>query len=78
MCPAFMTIPFALPYWPKCIPKILISHEGLTAINGVPITGWNHLSEYLELNTQVGDTVTLSILRGTQSLELDLTLAAQP
>ena len=58
--------------------RFLIGGDILTAINGTPITNWNNLSQYLELNTQVGDTVTLALLRGTQSLEVKLTLVAQP
>ncbi|MCB8944810.1 MAG: trypsin-like peptidase domain-containing protein [Ardenticatenaceae bacterium] len=58
--------------------RYLIGGDILTTINGLPITDWNSLTQYLELNTQVGDTVTLAILRDAQSMEIELTLAAQP
>ncbi|MCS7261314.1 MAG: trypsin-like peptidase domain-containing protein [Anaerolineae bacterium] len=58
--------------------RILIGGDVLVAINGVPIRDWNSLQEYLEENTRVGQTVTLSILRDGQPLELSVTLAEQP
>ncbi len=58
--------------------RLLIGGDILTAINGTPIRDWDGLSEYLELNTTVGEEVTLSILRDGKSIELKLTLAAQP
>jgi S1-C subfamily serine protease len=50
----------------------------ITAVNGTAVTDWNSLTEYLELNTRVGDTITLSIIRGSQPMDITLTLAAQP
>lgn len=58
--------------------RFLIGGDILTAINGTPVTTWNNLSQYLELNTQVGDSIRLSILRDSQTLDVELTLAAQP
>jgi S1-C subfamily serine protease len=57
--------------------RILIGGDIVTAINNQPVADWNALLEYLELHTQVGHDVVLSLLRDGQPLELTLTLAAQ-
>jgi len=57
---------------------LLIGGDIITAVNGAAIDDWNSLSEFLELNTQVGDRVTLTLVRDGRPLELELTLAAQP
>lgn len=58
--------------------RVLAGGDIITAINGQPVKDWNKLSEYLALNTQVGDQVTLSLLRDGQPLDVTLTLAAEP
>jgi S1-C subfamily serine protease len=58
--------------------RLLVGGDIITAVNGSSVTDWNSLLEYLELNTVVGDAVTLAILRDGQIHELELTLAAQP
>ena len=58
--------------------QFLVGGDIITAVNNTPIANWNNLTEYLELNTQVGETITLSLLRHGEPLDLDLTLAAQP
>lgn len=58
--------------------RVLVGGDIITAVNGTAVTDWNSLTEYLELNTRVGDTITLSIIRGSQSMDIALTLAAQP
>lgn len=58
--------------------RFLIGGDIITAINDQPVRGWNSLLEYLELHTQVGQVVTLSLLRDGQPLEVEVTLAAQP
>jgi S1-C subfamily serine protease len=50
----------------------------ITAINGQPVTEMNDLIEYLEANTQPGNTVTLSIVRDGQPLDLSVILQARP
>lgn len=57
--------------------RILAGGDIIVAIDGVEVTDWNGLQEYLELNTRVGETVMLSLLRDGQPLELRLTLAAE-
>ncbi|MGQ9501842.1 MAG: trypsin-like peptidase domain-containing protein [Anaerolineae bacterium] len=58
--------------------RVFVGGDVLVAINGVAIRDWNSLQEYLEENTRVGQTVTLSVLRDGQPLELSVTLAEQP
>lgn len=58
--------------------RILAGGDIIAAIDGVPISDWNSLTEYLELNTQVGDTVTLTLLRDGREMMVEVTLAAQP
>jgi len=58
--------------------RYLIGGDIITAVNGQPITDWNSLSEYLELNTKVGQEITLSYIRESLTSEAQLTLAAQP
>lgn len=58
--------------------RVLVGGDIITAVNDEPITDWSHLSEYLELNTRVGETITLTLLRDGQEMAVELTLAAQP
>lgn len=63
--------------------RVLVGGDIITAVADgsrptTPITDWNSLTEYLELNTEVGQTITLSLLRDGQPIEQTLTLAAQP
>lgn len=58
--------------------RYLIGGDIITAVNGQPIADWTNLSEYLELNTSVGEEITLTILRDGELLEVQLTLVAQP
>ncbi|HFE65997.1 MAG TPA: trypsin-like serine protease [Chloroflexi bacterium] len=58
--------------------RYLVGGDIVTAVNGQPVTDWMSLFEYLELQTQVGDSVTLTIIRDGQTIELELVLMAQP
>ncbi|HID52019.1 MAG TPA: PDZ domain-containing protein [Anaerolineae bacterium] len=58
--------------------RYLVGGDIVTAVNGEPVTDWTSLFEYLELETQVGETITLTVIRDGQTKELDLTLMAQP
>lgn len=58
--------------------RYLVGGDVLTAVNDTPVTGWMRLYEYLELNTQAGDTVTLTLLRDNQEIRVELTLGVQP
>ncbi len=58
--------------------RVLIGGDILTAVDGIPIPDWNNLLKHLELNTKVGDSVTLSLLRNSNPIEIDVILAPEP
>jgi 2-alkenal reductase len=53
------------------------SVDVITAINGEAISGMPDLISYLALNTEPGQTVTMTILRDGQVLDVPVTLAAR-
>ncbi|MFQ5434218.1 MAG: S1C family serine protease [Anaerolineae bacterium] len=58
--------------------RFLIGGDIITAVNGEPIRNWNEMNETLELHTAVGDTVTVTVIRDGEQLDLPVTLTAQP
>lgn len=58
--------------------RYLLGGDIITEVNGQPVTDWNGLSEYLELNTAVGDELSLTLIRENEALEVTLILMAQP
>jgi 2-alkenal reductase len=50
----------------------------ITAINGNSMLDSDELVSFLELNASVGDTVTMTIMRGGQEQQIEMTLAARP
>ncbi len=50
----------------------------ITAINGQPVTSYDQLSAYVFDNTQVGQTVTLTVLRNGREFQAKVTLGIQP
>jgi 2-alkenal reductase len=56
----------------------VVGGDVITAINGQTINSFEDLSSYLLNNTQVGQTVTLTILRQGQEKTVQLTLGALP
>ncbi len=58
--------------------RMYLGGDILTAVNGNPIDDWNALQEYLALQTQVGDELTLTLLRDGETVELPITVATQP
>ncbi|HWQ14964.1 MAG TPA: trypsin-like peptidase domain-containing protein [Roseiflexaceae bacterium] len=50
----------------------------ITAVNGEPVLDGNQLISYLELETSVGDTVTMTVVRDGQEHQVELTLGARP
>ncbi len=50
----------------------------ITAIDGTPIANFDELIGYLGINTRPGDTVTLTIYRDGQSVDLEMTLTSRP
>lgn len=58
--------------------RMFLGGDVLTAVNGTPIADWDALQEFLALQTQVGDVLTLTLLRNGETLELPITVTAQP
>lgn len=58
--------------------RFLVGGDVLTAVNDVPVTGWMRLVEYLELHTQAGDLVTLTLVRENQEIRVEVVLGVQP
>ncbi len=53
------------------------SADVITAIDGVPMTGMSSLVSYLAANTVPGQTITLTVWRGGQTITLPVTLGAR-
>ncbi len=58
--------------------RMLIGGDIITAVNGTDIADWASLSKYIELDTQVGQTISLTVVRNGRVQDIRLTLAAQP
>ena len=58
--------------------RYLIGGDILTAIDGLPVRTWDDLNAYLQEKTEVGQTVTLTLWRGDQQLEVEIVLGEQP
>ncbi|MCL7454646.1 MAG: PDZ domain-containing protein, partial [Anaerolineae bacterium] len=50
----------------------------LVAIEGTDVTRFDDLVNYLASNTSVGDTITLTILRSGERMEVPVTLQERP
>ncbi len=50
----------------------------ITAIDGQPVVTFSDLIRYLILNKNPGDTVTLTVLRGDQTLQIPVVLGTRP
>jgi len=58
--------------------RIPLGGDIITAINGETIADYQALTVYLETQTQVGDTVEVTIMRGSQEQKFQLTLDERP
>ena len=58
--------------------RYLIGGDILTAIDGLPVRTWDDLNAYLQEKTEVGQTVTLTLWRDDQPLEVEIVLGEQP
>jgi S1-C subfamily serine protease len=58
--------------------RLLAGGDIVVAIDDRPVDDWEDLQEYLELNTRVGDTVSLHILRDREEMMLTLDVAEEP
>ena len=55
-----------------------VNGDIIVAINGMLVRDIDDLVAYLVENTSPGDTVVLTIVRGSQTLDLDVTLGVRP
>ena len=58
--------------------RLLVGGDIITAINGEPIADIKGLTVYLETETQVGDTVEVTIIRDGEQQNVQVTLAERP
>lgn len=58
--------------------RVFVGGDILTAVDGVPIRRLEQLEQLLEDNYRVGDTVTVTLQRGPEVLELQMQLAEAP
>jgi S1-C subfamily serine protease len=58
--------------------QVPIGGDVVTAIDSNVVHGFDDLAAYLALHTQVGQTVTLDVLRGGSTIQLQATLEARP
>jgi S1-C subfamily serine protease len=58
--------------------RVYLGGDILTAVDGQPVPSLEQLQLLLENNYRVGDTVTLSLLRGNDSFEVQVELAEEP
>ncbi len=55
-----------------------VGGDVIVAVDGQPVKSFGDLTSYLANNGQVGQTITLTILRGGNQESVDVTLAARP
>ncbi|OIO93780.1 MAG: hypothetical protein AUK03_07765 [Anaerolineae bacterium CG2_30_64_16] len=58
--------------------RYLVGGDIITAVDGRPITKWENLNAYLDEETQVGQTITLTVVRDGKELTLQATLQDTP
>jgi S1-C subfamily serine protease len=58
--------------------RILIGGDIIVAVNGKPIDDWLSYLEFLELETNVGDMVSLTLLRDGQQITIEVPAGIQP
>jgi len=57
---------------------VVLGGDIITAINGIPVRNFDELIGWLTSNTSPGDVVTITINRGGQSQDVQLTLGSRP
>jgi S1-C subfamily serine protease len=58
--------------------RLLIGGDVLAAIDGAPLRSWDDLDAYLQERTEVGQSVTLTLWRDGERLELAVVLGEEP
>jgi 2-alkenal reductase len=60
------------------LPNVNAGGDVITAIDGLPVSNFDQLLSYLVTNKSPGDTVTLTVLRDGQTLDVPITLGERP
>jgi S1-C subfamily serine protease len=63
---------------PTDITGLMAGGDLITAIDGQPVNNFNEFISYLILNKVPGDTVTLTVLRGAEEINLEVKLDKRP
>jgi S1-C subfamily serine protease len=58
--------------------RVLVGGDIILAVNGEPIDDWLSYLEFIELRTDVGDVISLTLLRDGQEITIELPAGAQP
>jgi len=58
--------------------RVPVGMDIMVAINGQPVTSFRDLTVYLETETQVGDTIEVTIIRDGERQNVQVTLAERP
>ncbi len=58
--------------------RYLVGGDVITAVDGKLVATWENLNAYLEASTEVGQAITLTVVRDGQELTLKATLADTP
>ena len=58
--------------------RYLVGGDVLTAIDDVAVRTWEDLNAYLQEKTEVGQTVTLTLWRGDQQIQVEVVLGDEP
>jgi S1-C subfamily serine protease len=58
--------------------QVPVGGDIITAINGTSIANFQELTVYLETETQVGDTVEVTLIRDGKEMEVSVALAERP
>jgi len=58
--------------------RLLVGGDILMAIDGAPLRNWDDLDAYLQEQTEVGQTTTLTIWRGDQEVTIEVKLGEMP
>jgi 2-alkenal reductase len=57
---------------------VVLGGDIITAINGQSVQNSDDLISYLQLNASVGETLTLTVLRNGEEMQVPITLASRP
>jgi len=58
--------------------RVPVGMDIITAVNGEPVTSFQALTVQLETETQVGDTVEVTVIRKGRERNVQVTLAERP